>query len=209
MLATATLLKRFNLKSQFEELYRRPKRKDIATVHLPWPFTPTRSSRIHIVMISSSKSWPQVCNHSRTQVNVEQLNIFEDGAVTLARLKEKKLVPATARFLKILGDGPLRPRLVVEANYFTNSAKFKIEQAGGAISVLLHAWISQFKRENDRSCKRLSHSWMHFKSIIHTHSHSLENHTVANRPTHTRYHRWCRLALHAAPGRFTHRSRPS
>ncbi len=70
-------------------------------------------------------------------VNVEALNIFEDGAtVTPELLKEKKLVKKELFGIKILGSGTLEKKLTVKANIFTNSAITKIEQLGGKTEVI-------------------------------------------------------------------------
>lgn len=67
-------------------------------------------------------------------VNVGELNDFADGTVVdLAVIREAKLVDVPHRHdgLKILGDGELEKNLTVKAVRFTQSAKEKIEKAGG------------------------------------------------------------------------------
>lgn len=65
-----------------------------------------------------------------TAVNVDVLNVFEDGAVVgLEELVEKNIVKKPAKFgLKVLGDGELTKKLTVKANKFSASAKEKIEK---------------------------------------------------------------------------------
>ena len=69
-------------------------------------------------------------------VNVEALNVFEDGAVVdLEALLAKKIVRKANDGLKILGNGELTKKLTVKATVFSASAKEKIEAAGGKIEV--------------------------------------------------------------------------
>ena len=65
-------------------------------------------------------------------VNVEALNVFEDGAiVALDVLLQRGLVHGPQ--YKILGDGDLDKKLVVHAPNFSKSAMSKIEAAGGSV----------------------------------------------------------------------------
>lgn len=65
-------------------------------------------------------------------VNVEQLNIFEDGSVVdFAALKEAGLVKKMRDGVKILGGGEITKKLTVKATKFTASAKERIEAVGG------------------------------------------------------------------------------
>ena len=69
-------------------------------------------------------------------VNVEQLNVFENGAVVdLDALMAKKIVRKANDGLKILGNGELTRELTVKATVFSATAKEKIEAAGGKIEV--------------------------------------------------------------------------
>ena len=69
-------------------------------------------------------------------VNVDKLNIFEDGAeVTAETLREKGLVNGTCKRVKILGSGELERKLTVTADAFSKSAKEKIEAAGGTATI--------------------------------------------------------------------------
>ena len=65
-------------------------------------------------------------------VNVGKLNLFEpESEVTPQRLVEVRLIRSLKRPVKILGDGELQKPLTVKANRFSESAKRKIEMAGG------------------------------------------------------------------------------
>ncbi|MEA1959162.1 MAG: 50S ribosomal protein L15 [Chloroflexota bacterium] len=67
-----------------------------------------------------------------TTVNVSQLNRFEsDAEITPEQLVAERLVKSLKRPIKILGGGELEKPLVVRANKFTQTAKMKIESAGG------------------------------------------------------------------------------
>ena len=69
-------------------------------------------------------------------VNVERLEIFEDGqVVTPVELIEAGIIKKIEDGVKILGNGELTKKLTVQANKFTASAKEKIEAAGGKVEV--------------------------------------------------------------------------
>ena len=69
-------------------------------------------------------------------VNVERLNIFEDGAVvTPVELIQAGILKNVQDGVKILGNGEITKKLTVQANKFTASAKEKIEAAGGKVEV--------------------------------------------------------------------------
>jgi len=70
-------------------------------------------------------------------VNVASLNKFEDGdTVDAAALIEKGLLSDCKYGVKILGNGELEKKLTVKASAFSESAKTKIEAAGGKAEVI-------------------------------------------------------------------------
>ncbi|MGH2727486.1 MAG: uL15 family ribosomal protein, partial [Actinomycetota bacterium] len=70
-------------------------------------------------------------------VNVERLNSFETGSVVdPAALAAKGLVRKRRAPVKILGRGDLQVGLTVRAHAFSDSARAKIEQAGGQAEVI-------------------------------------------------------------------------
>jgi large subunit ribosomal protein L15 len=70
-------------------------------------------------------------------VNVERLDIFEDGAVvTVESLMSAGIIKKTLDGVKILGSGELTRKLTVKADKFTESAKEKIEALGGKAEVI-------------------------------------------------------------------------
>ena len=72
-----------------------------------------------------------------TAVNIAALNCFEDGAVVdAAALIEKGIISSCPYGLKVLANGTLTKNITVKAAAFTESAKEKIEQAGGKAEVV-------------------------------------------------------------------------
>src|SRR5438093_8701696 len=67
-------------------------------------------------------------------VNLSDLNEFKAGTVVNEELlRESKLVRGDVAGIKILGDGELKHALKIEADKVSESAKAKIEKAGGRI----------------------------------------------------------------------------
>ena len=72
-----------------------------------------------------------------TAVNVAVLNRFEDGAVVdAAALIEKGIIHECPYGLKVLSNGTVTKKVTVKAAAFSESAKEKIEQAGGKTEVI-------------------------------------------------------------------------
>jgi len=72
-----------------------------------------------------------------TLINVELLNNFADGeVVTPQALQEKRLIKKLDEQIKILGRGELNRKLTVKAHAVSESAREKIEGAGGSIEVV-------------------------------------------------------------------------
>ena len=70
-------------------------------------------------------------------VNVEVLNIFEDGAIVdAAALLQSGVISEVCDGVKILGRGELTKNLTVKANIFSATAKEKIEAKGGKTEVI-------------------------------------------------------------------------
>ena len=80
----------------------------------------------------------EIINQKRFSViNLEKLNKFnDDEVVNLDSLVKKGLLFKPKFPLKILGNGNIKVKLKVEAHSFTDSAKEKIEAAGGSCNVL-------------------------------------------------------------------------
>ena len=70
-------------------------------------------------------------------VNVSALNRFEDGAeVDAQALLNARILSKCQYGVKILGNGEITKKLTVKANAFSESAKAKIEAAGGKAEVV-------------------------------------------------------------------------
>ena len=71
------------------------------------------------------------------EVNVERLEVFNDGDVVNAQaLLDKKIIRKELDGIKVLGGGELTKKLTVQAAKFTGSAKEKIEAVGGKAEVI-------------------------------------------------------------------------
>ena len=72
-----------------------------------------------------------------TAVNVAAFNAFEDGAVVdAAALIEKGIIDNCKYGLKVIANGNLTKAITVKAAAFSESAKAKIEAAGGKAEVV-------------------------------------------------------------------------
>ena len=72
-----------------------------------------------------------------TAINLAVLNRFEDGAVVdAAALIEAGIISECPNGLKVLANGALTKKVTVKAAAFSESAKEKIEQAGGKAEVV-------------------------------------------------------------------------
>ena len=70
-------------------------------------------------------------------INVEDLNVFEDGTVvTPALLKDTGLVKKQLDGIKVLGNGKLEKKLTIQAHKFSASALEKIKEAGSKAEVI-------------------------------------------------------------------------
>ncbi len=70
-------------------------------------------------------------------VNLAALNVFEDGATVDAEaLIAKGIVKKAYDGIKILGNGAVSKKLTVKAAAYSESAKAKIEAAGGKAEVI-------------------------------------------------------------------------
>jgi len=76
----------------------------------------------------------QVINVGRLQELVEK-NRINDNKVSLEILFEMGAVSKRSMPLKILGNGDLKSSLQVEAHSFSDTAKQKIESAGGTVII--------------------------------------------------------------------------
>jgi large subunit ribosomal protein L15 len=70
-------------------------------------------------------------------LNVKDLNRFDEGTtISPEVLVEQKVLKKIGDGLRILGEGKLEKKLTVHAHHFSQSARKKIEKAGGSVEVL-------------------------------------------------------------------------
>ena len=72
-----------------------------------------------------------------TEINVSQLNKFEDGTVVDANLlKESGVISKILDGVVVLGRGEIEKKVTVKAARVTKGAAQKIEAAGGKVEVI-------------------------------------------------------------------------
>ena len=82
------------------------------------------------------KHFPLVNPKSYSIINVSSLNGLDEGTtVNLDSLVKKGIVTSPKYPLKVLGNGNLKVKLLVQAASFTASAKTKIESVGGTCEI--------------------------------------------------------------------------
>lgn len=70
-------------------------------------------------------------------INVEDLNIFEDGTVvTPALLKEMGIIKKQLDGIKVLGNGKLEKKITIQAHKFSSSALEKVKESGSKAEVI-------------------------------------------------------------------------
>lgn len=82
------------------------------------------------------KGFNNVFALNTSAVNVSALEKIDAKEITLEVLIENKMVHPSTEVLRILGNGELTKKVTVKANYVTESAKEKIEKAGGKVEIV-------------------------------------------------------------------------
>jgi large subunit ribosomal protein L15 len=91
-------------------------------------------------------------------VNIADLSRYEaDAKVTPAELAASGLMTSTESegLVKILGDGEIDHALTVRAHKFTESARAKIEAAGGSVEIIPVKVYEKTKRRKDEFGKKV------------------------------------------------------
>ena len=86
--------------------------------------------------------------NSIKKVNIEKINlgkiqyfiiknsISNKDKINLELLKKLNIVNKKSAKLKILGSGEIKDKITIEANFFSKSAKDKLEKIGGIVQIL-------------------------------------------------------------------------
>ncbi|HIA46377.1 MAG TPA: 50S ribosomal protein L15 [Candidatus Hydrogenedentes bacterium] len=76
--------------------------------------------------------------HPLTEINVDVLaESFEDGAeITLESLLAKHVIKKTSARVKVLGRGEVTKKLVLKVDAISESARSKVEAAGGSVELI-------------------------------------------------------------------------
>ena len=87
-------------------------------------FKPVTKKNIAIINISDIESF------------IKNKKIKAQDEINIKILTEKKLINKKYNKLKILGNGEIKDKLKIKTNFISESAKSKIEKAGGVITLL-------------------------------------------------------------------------
>ena len=79
---------------------------------------------------------PSILNLGKIQYFIENKNLSPSDNINLKLLKKINVVNKNSKKLKILGNGELKQKINIEADYYTKSAKDKLEKLGGVIQVV-------------------------------------------------------------------------
>jgi large subunit ribosomal protein L15 len=83
---------------------------------------------------------------STVPVNVGALDAFDDGAeVTPETLVEQGVIKNTKTDVKLLGNGELKKKLTVRVHAISATAREKVEDAGGTVSLLREPKLKKTK----------------------------------------------------------------
>ena len=75
-------------------------------------------------------------NLGKVQYFIEKNSISNTDKINLDLLKKLNIINKNSKKLKILGSGDIKNKVIIEANFFSKSAKDKLEKKGGTAQVL-------------------------------------------------------------------------
>ena len=75
-------------------------------------------------------------NLGKIQYFIEKNSINNTDKINLNLLKKLSIVNKKSKKLKILGSGQIKNKVIIEANFFSKSAKDKLEKVGGTAQIL-------------------------------------------------------------------------
>ena len=75
-------------------------------------------------------------NLGKIQNFIEKKSIDNKEKINLELLKKLNIIRKRTSRLKILGTGDIKEKIVIEAHFFSKSAKEKLEKIGGTAEVL-------------------------------------------------------------------------
>ena len=77
-----------------------------------------------------------IINVSDIDLLIKNKKIKPNDEINIKNLSEKKLIGKKFSKLKILGNGEIKEKIKIKADFISKSAKAKIEKIGGSISIL-------------------------------------------------------------------------
>jgi len=75
-------------------------------------------------------------NLGKVQYFIEKNSINITDKINLDLLKKLNIINKNSKKLKILGSGEIKNKVIIEANFFSKSAKEKLEKKGGTAQIL-------------------------------------------------------------------------
>ena len=75
-------------------------------------------------------------NLGKVQYFIEKNSISNTEKINLDLLKKLNIVNKNSKKLKILGSGEIKNKVIIEANFFSKSAKDKLEKKGGTAQII-------------------------------------------------------------------------
>ena len=74
-------------------------------------------------------------NLNKIQNLIEKKRINKDSQINIDTLKKSKIISRSFSKIKILGSGEIKEKINLSADFISESAKKKLEKAGGTISL--------------------------------------------------------------------------